>query len=77
MKKGDYLIKRDRDKIYIIAGRWDKDIVLADTNEDSEEILKILIYGPAELEGLITAGHFGKLYKTGIEVNECRGKGNE
>jgi hypothetical protein len=67
MKKGDYLIKRNSNKIYVIAGRWDKDIVLADTDEDSEEIL---IYGAAELEGLISGGHFGKLHKTGIKINE-------
>jgi len=67
MKKGDYLIKRGSEKIYIIVGRWDKDIVLADTAEDSEEIL---IYGAAELEGLISIGSFGKLYKTGIEIKK-------
>ena len=67
MRKGDFLIKRGSDKIYVIAGRWDKDIVLVDTDEDSEDIL---IYGAAELEGLISAGNFGKLYKTGIKTYE-------
>ena len=67
MKKGDYLIKRNSNKIYVIAGQWDKDIVLADTDEDSEEIL---IYGAAELEGLISSGHFGKLHKTGVKIDE-------
>lgn len=67
MKKGDYLIKRDSNKIYVIAGRWDRDIVLADTDEDSEEIL---IYGPAELERLIDRGQFGKLHKTGIKIEK-------
>ena len=60
-------MKRGNNKIYVIAGRWGKDIVLVDTDEDSEEIL---IYGAAELEGLMSAGHFGKLHKTGIKINE-------
>lgn len=67
MRKGDFLIKRGSNKIYIIAGRWDKEIVLADTDEDSEEIL---IYGAAELENLIDKGHFGKLYRTGINLTK-------
>ena len=67
MKKGDYLINRESNKIYVIAGRWDKEIVLVETDEDSEEIL---IYGAAELEGLISAGQFGKLHKTGIMIEE-------
>lgn len=67
MKKGDYLIKRGSNKIYIIAGRWDKEIVLVDTYEDSEEVL---IYGAAELEALISAGHFGKLHKTEIKIEK-------
>jgi hypothetical protein len=66
MKKGDYLIQRGSNKIYVIAGRWDAEIVLADTDDDSEEIL---IYGAAELEKLISTGHFGKLYKTDLKVD--------
>lgn len=67
MKKGDYLVKRGNNKIYVIAGHWGKEIVLADTDEESEEIL---IYSAAELEGLIARGEFGKLYKTGIKIEK-------
>lgn len=67
MKKGDYLIQRGSNTIYVIAGRWNKGIVLVDTDEDSEEIL---IYGAAELEMLISTGQFGKLYKTDLKVDQ-------
>jgi len=67
VKKGDYLIKRSSNKIYVIVGRWDKEIVIADTDPNSEEVL---IYGPEELESLISEGKFGKLHKTGIKIEK-------
>jgi hypothetical protein len=74
MQKGDYLLSRDGKKVYQIVGRFDGDVVLESMSEESEEVL---IYGPAELEGLISIGHFRKLYKTGIKVNEEGGVKHE
>lgn len=67
MQKGDFLLTKDVKKVYQIVGRWDKDIVLAPVSEDTDQVL---IYGAAELEGLISEGHFRKLHKTGIKVNK-------
>ena len=65
MKKGDAFITKDERKIYFMVGRWGSDIVLASTDNDSDEVL---IYGAAELEGLISEGRFRKLFNTGINV---------
>lgn len=73
MQKGDYLLSRDGKKVYQIVGRYDRDVVLAIVSEDSD---KILFYGADELEGLISEGHFRKLHKTGIKVNEEGGMKN-
>lgn len=74
MQKGDYLLSRDGKRVYQIVGRCDRDVVLANISEESEEVL---IYGAAELEGLISTGHFRKLHKTGIKVNEEGGMKHE
>ncbi len=65
MKKGEFLIRKD-ETIWQIAGRRDNDIVLVSTDDDNEAVL---IYGSAELEGLIAGGHFRKMYKTGIKIS--------
>ena len=54
MKKGTTIACRDGKK-YTVAGRWDKDIVLAPVDEKDDQVL---IYGGSELVGLINAGHF-------------------
>lgn len=74
MQKGDYLLSRDGKNAYQIVGRCGRDIVLAIVSEESEEVL---IYGSAELEGLISIGHFRKLHKTGIKVSEESGVKHE
>jgi hypothetical protein len=74
MQKGDYLLNKDGSKVYQIVGRYDRDVVLAIISEDSDEVL---IYGAAELEGLISEGHFRKLHKTGIKVYEEGGMKDE
>lgn len=74
MQKGDYLLTKDGKRAYQIVGRFDRDIVLAIASEDSDEVL---IYGAAELEGLISDGHFRKLHNTGIKVNDVGGMKHE
>lgn len=64
MQKGDLLITRKVQSVYQIVGRWDGEIVLANINDDSDEVL---VYGPSELENLISEGRFRKLYKIGKE----------
>ena len=39
MTKGDAFITKDEKKIYCIVGRWGNDIVLASTDNDSDEVL--------------------------------------
>src|SRR5450756_698577 len=54
MKKGTCITRRDG-KEYTVAGRWDKDIVLAPVDEKDDQVL---IYGEIELAGLVETGHF-------------------
>jgi hypothetical protein len=65
MKKGEVYITKNGDKFYFIVGRWDGEIVLASLENESDEVL---IYGPAEFEGLIAEGGFRKLHETGTKV---------
>ncbi len=55
MKKGTLLTIGNGKKIYQVVGRYGKDIVLAATSENGDEVL---IYGPTELQGLIDEKHF-------------------
>lgn len=64
MKKGDYIVNKQGNKVYQMVGRWGREIVLAITNEDSEEIL---VYGSRELEDLIADGCFSKLHRTEVK----------
>ncbi len=66
MQKGDFIIENSSKAIYQIVGRWERDIVLAPTSEDADQVL---IYTASELEGLVSQGYFNKLYKTGIKVD--------
>lgn len=66
MKKGDFLISKGK-VIYQIVGRWRKDIVLAATDDESDEVL---VYSSSELEELIAEGYFRNHYNTGIKVTE-------
>src|SRR5665647_2364531 len=54
MKKGTCITRKDG-KAYTVAGRWDRDVVLApvDGNDD-----QVLIYGKSELDDLIKTCHF-------------------
>jgi hypothetical protein len=65
MKKGDLFITKDGKTVFEIVGRWCGDMVLADTNEDSDHVL---IYGASEIEELLGERYFKKLHKTGIKV---------
>lgn len=65
MKKGNYIIERCSNKIYIIVGRLFGDIILVDTDENSEEIIA---FGAEKLERCISEGKFRKLHKTGIKI---------
>jgi hypothetical protein len=65
MKKGDYIVNKQGNKVYQMVGRWGREIVLAIANEDSEEVL---VYGAKELEEMIAEGWFRKLHRT--EVRE-------
>ena len=67
MQMGEFLLTKDGKRAYQYVGRWDKDIVLAPVIEGSDQVL---IYGAAELDGLISTGHFRKLHKTGVTVNQ-------
>ena len=62
MKKGDFLITKNSDMVYQIAGRWGMEMVLASIKEDDEQVL---IYTESELRTLISEGHFRKLYEVG------------
>jgi hypothetical protein len=53
MRKGDILVSGKN--TYRIAGVWCKDLVLENTDEDSDEIL---VYTPSELTTLIREGKF-------------------
>ncbi len=55
MKKGTLLTIGNGKKIYQVVGRYGKDIVLAATSENGDEVL---IYGPTELQGLIDEKRF-------------------
>lgn len=55
MNKGTLLTIGNGKKVYQVVGRYGKDIVLADTSEIGDEVL---IYGPAELQGLIDEKRF-------------------
>ncbi|OXS26587.1 MAG: hypothetical protein BI182_02445 [Acetobacterium sp. MES1] len=55
MNKGTLLITGNKKKVYQVVGRYGKDIVLADTSENGDEVL---IYGPTELQGLIYEKRF-------------------
>lgn len=55
MKKGTLITIRNGKKVYQVVGRYEKDIVLADTSENGDEVL---IYGPTELQGLIEDKRF-------------------
>jgi hypothetical protein len=74
MQKGDYLLSSDGKNAYQIVGRCGRDVVMAIVSEESDEVL---VYGAAELEGLISTGNFRKLHRTGIKVNEEGGMENE
>lgn len=65
MKKGTLLITRDAKKIYQVAGRWGKDIVILPMSDEDDQVL---IYGAGELDSLIADGHFRKLHETGVTV---------
>ncbi|MFA6308615.1 MAG: hypothetical protein WC677_02570 [Clostridia bacterium] len=60
MKKSDFLITKDGKRIFQIVGRWGKDYVFADMDENSEEVL---IYTPTEVAQFIEDGDFRILYK--------------
>ena len=55
MKKGVLLTTGNGKKVYQVVGRYGKDIVLAETSENGDEVL---IYGPKELQGLIDEKRF-------------------
>ena len=55
MKKGALLTTGNGKKVYQVVGRYGKDIVLAETSENGDEVL---IYGPKELQGLIDEKRF-------------------
>lgn len=65
MKKGDLFTTKDGKTIFEIVGRWCGEIVLANTNEASEDVL---IYGASEIEELLDEGYFRKLHKTGMKI---------
>ena len=67
MKKGDFYITRDSKTVYKIVGRWGNEIVIADTDEDSEEVL---VYLPSEIEEMVGTGKLRKQHKTGIKVGK-------
>lgn len=64
MKKGEVLIYKSG-RVYQIAGRWDRDVVLSPVEEDDEQVL---VYTASELETLISEGKFRKLHKTELKV---------
>lgn len=70
MKKGDYLVNKSG-RVYQIAGRWHRDLVLAPVEDDDEQVL---IYTAAELDEVIGDGEFSKLYKTGFKVKPSTDK---
>lgn len=55
MKKGTLITIGNGNKVYQVVGRYGKDIVLADTSENGDEVL---IYDPTELQGLIDEKRF-------------------
>ncbi|OFV69195.1 MULTISPECIES: hypothetical protein [Acetobacterium] len=55
MNKGTLFTTGNKKKVYQVVGRYGKDIVLADTSENGDEVL---IYGPTELQGLIDEKRF-------------------
>lgn len=65
MKKGDYIVNKQGNKVFQMVGRWGREIVLAIANEDSEEVL---VYGAKELDEMIADGWFRKLHRA--EVRE-------
>ena len=67
MKKGDFYITSDSKTVYKIVGRWGYEIVIADTDEASEEVL---VYLPSEIEEMIVTGKLRKLHKTGIKIDK-------
>lgn len=65
MKKGDLFITKDGNDMFEIVGRWCGDIVLANTNEASNDVL---IYSASEIEELLGEGYFRKLHRTGMKI---------